>query len=91
MLNFMGALAMWKPWPYGSPGLMPQKGKTKYYYILTSLFIYEYMISILNRNHYKQISMENGGVDRTVIDGWQHQLSQMADFPLLLTSFVFDL
>ena len=63
---------MWKPWPYGSPGLMPQKGKTKYYYILTFLFIYEYMISILNRNHYKQISMENGGVDRTVIQGVSH-------------------
>jgi hypothetical protein len=42
-------------------------------------------------SHYKQISMEDGGVDRNVIDCWQHQLSQMADFPPLLTSLVFDL
>ena len=35
--------------------------------------------------------MEDGGVDRTVIDGWQHQLSQMADIPPLLTILVFDL
>ena len=25
--------------------------------------------------------MEDGGVDRTVIDCWQHQLGQMEDFP----------
>ena len=35
--------------------------------------------------------MEGGDVDRTVIDCWQHQLSQMADFPPLLTISVFDL
>ena len=36
-------------------------------------------------------SMEDGGVDRTVIDCWQHHLGQMADFPPLLTISVFDL
>jgi hypothetical protein len=35
--------------------------------------------------------MEDGGVDATVIESQQHQLSQMADFPPLLTSSVFDL
>ena len=35
-------------------------------------------------------SMENGGVDTTVINGWQHKIGQMADFPPLLTSSVFD-
>jgi hypothetical protein len=25
--------------------------------------------------------MEDGGVDRTVIDCWQYQFGQMADFP----------
>ena len=34
---------------------------------------------------------EDGGVDRTVIDFWQHQLGQMADFLPRLTIFVFDL
>ena len=29
--------------------------------------------------------MKDGGVDRTVINWWQHQLGQMADFPPLLT------
>ena len=35
--------------------------------------------------------MEDGGVDRTVIDCWQNQLGQMADFPPLLFILVFDL
>ena len=35
--------------------------------------------------------MEDGGVDRTVIDCWQHQLGQMADFPSPLTFLVFEL
>ena len=35
--------------------------------------------------------MEDGDVDRTVLDCWQHQLGQMADFPPLLTLLVFDL
>jgi hypothetical protein len=30
-------------------------------------------------------NMEDGGVDRTVIDCRQNQLGQMADFPALLT------
>ena len=30
-------------------------------------------------------NMEDGGVDRTVIDYRQNQFGQMADFPLLLT------
>ena len=34
--------------------------------------------------------MENGGVDRTFLDCWQHQLGQMADFPGPLTILVFD-
>ena len=35
--------------------------------------------------------MEDGGVDRTVIDCRQKQLGQMADFPPLLTFLIFDL
>ena len=35
--------------------------------------------------------MEDGGVDRTVINCWQQQLGQMADFPPLLTILVCDL
>ena len=35
--------------------------------------------------------MDDGGVDATVIDNWQHQLSQMSDFPHILTFSVFDL
>ena len=35
--------------------------------------------------------MEDGGVDRTVIDCWQNQLDQMADFPSPLTFLIFDL
>ena len=35
--------------------------------------------------------MEDGGVDRTVIDCWQHRLGQTADFSPLLTFLVFDL
>ena len=36
-------------------------------------------------------SMEDGGVDRTVIDYWPNQLGQMADIPPLLTFKFFDL
>ena len=36
------------------------------------------------------LSMEDGGVDTTVKDGWQHKIGQMADFPPLLASSVFD-
>ena len=60
----MEALAIWEPWPNAT------KGKTKYYYYF--LFIYEYMI-YLTISNYKQISMEDGGVDRIVIDCWQQQ------------------
>ena len=35
--------------------------------------------------------MEDGGVDTTVIESWQHQLGRMVDFPPLLTLLVFDL
>ena len=35
--------------------------------------------------------MEDGGVDRTVIECWHYQLGQMADFPPLLTFLVFGL
>ena len=35
--------------------------------------------------------MEDGGVDRTVIDCQQNQLGQMADFPPHLTFLIFDL
>ena len=35
--------------------------------------------------------MEDGGIDRTVIDCQQNQLGQMADFLLLLTFIIFDL
>ena len=35
--------------------------------------------------------MEDGGVDRTVIDCRQNQLGQMADFSPLLTFWIFDL
>ena len=33
--------------------------------------------------------MEDGGVDKTVIDCQQNQLGQMADFPPLLTFLTF--
>jgi hypothetical protein len=36
-------------------------------------------------------TMEDGGVDTTVIDSWQHKIGQMADFPPHLASSVFDL
>ena len=35
--------------------------------------------------------MENGGVDWTVMDCWQNQMGQMADFPSQLTFLTFDL
>ena len=35
--------------------------------------------------------MEDGGVDRTVIDYRQNQLGQMADIPPILTFLIFDL
>ena len=35
--------------------------------------------------------MKDGGVNKTVIDCWQNQLGQMADFPPLLTFLIFDL
>ena len=35
--------------------------------------------------------MEDGGVDMTVIDCWQSQLDQMADFSPILTFWIFDL
>ena len=35
--------------------------------------------------------VEDGGVDRSVIECRQNQLGQMADFPPLLTFLVFDL
>ena len=36
-------------------------------------------------------SMENWGVDTSVINGWQHKIGQMADLPTLLASSVFGL
>ena len=33
--------------------------------------------------------MEDGGIDRTVIDCWQHQMGQIANFSPLLTYFYF--
>jgi hypothetical protein len=35
-------------------------------------------------------TMENGGVDTIVIKSWQHKMGQMANFPPLLASSVFD-
>jgi hypothetical protein len=35
--------------------------------------------------------MEDGGVDRTVIDCLKHQWGKIADFPPLLAFLVFDL
>ena len=40
---------------------------------------------------FRVLPMDDGGVDRTVLDCWQHQLGQMADFPPLLFILVFDL
>ena len=37
------------------------------------------------------IKHKDGGVDTTVIDSRQHKLGQMADFPPLLASSIFDL
>ena len=36
-------------------------------------------------------TMEDEGVDRTVMDCWQSQLGEMADFSPLLTFCIFDL
>ena len=36
------------------------------------------------------VIMEDGGVDTTVIESWQHKMGQMADFLPLLASSVFD-
>ena len=35
--------------------------------------------------------MENGGVDRSALNCWKHQVGQTADFPPLLSILVFDL
>jgi hypothetical protein len=50
------------------------------------------MVSIRYRTQSEDPAyMEDGGVDRTIIDCRQHQLGQMADFPPLLKFLVFDL
>ena len=36
------------------------------------------------------LTMEDGGVDRTVIDCWQNQMGPIANFPPLLTFSIFD-
>ena len=45
----------------------------------------------LKLKFFSLIIMEDGGLDTTVIDSWQHKMGQMADFPPLLGSSVFDL
>ena len=45
-------------------------------------------IRIIKNNSNK--IMEDGGVDSTVIESQQHKIGQMADFPPLLASSVFD-
>ena len=35
--------------------------------------------------------MEDGGVDTTILESRQHKMGQMADFPPLLASSIFDL
>ena len=62
---------MWKPWPYGSPGLMAKKVKLSITTISSSSMSIWY--TYLSISNYKQISMEDGGVDRIVIDCWQQQ------------------
>ena len=37
------------------------------------------------------LPMEDGGVDTTVVDRRQHKMGQMADYPPLLASLIFDL
>jgi len=41
---------------------------------------------LIHKKYGLLLNMEDGGVDRTVIDCWQYQLGQMAD----LTILVFD-
>ena len=36
------------------------------------------------------LPMEDGGVDTTVIDRWQHKMSQLADYPPHLASSILD-
>ena len=56
-----------------------------------------YLVKILTRkpkqtsSFWLESTMEDGGVDRTVIDCQQNQLGQMADFPPHLTFLIFDL
>jgi hypothetical protein len=41
--------------------------------------------------HFIMASMEDGGVDRTVLDCQQNQLGQVAHFSSFLTFLIFDL
>ena len=41
--------------------------------------------SIITRTFMYLVNMDDGGVDKPVIDSRQNQLGQMADFPPLLT------
>ena len=58
--------------------------------LVFTLFDHSEFLSALFSN-FCLLPMENGGVDRTVIDCRQNQLGQMADFPPLLTFLIFDL
>ena len=58
---------------------------------MTKPKIYFFIFNLENAIEILGDSIEDGGVDRTVIDCWQNQLGQMADFPPLLTFLIFDL
>ena len=61
-------------------------GRVLYFTRNICLFHYQ----ILTTLTINQKSMEDGGVDSNVIESWQHKMGQMADFPPLLASSVFD-
>ena len=50
-----------------------------------------YMCYLLSLVQIFAKGMEDGGVDRTVIDCWQKQFGQTADFPIHLTFLSLDL
>ena len=55
------------------------------------IFIFVHILEAIIENSLPKLyvlfplKMEDGGVDRTVIDCWQHQLGQMVDFSPFLT------
>ena len=64
-----------------------------YFFVFQVIFFQNFYISSVFKRlfDFYTLFMEDGGVDRTVIDCWQNQLGQMADFPHFKTFNIFDL